>query len=177
MSIFKRFIKDQRGSGTIAIKSLVLITFFIMMMYVIIDFYYLSNIYRYVKGQQDLANRAVYAQIDMTRLADRELYIDDTLGRAKFEEYLEKNLELDASNNPGRDIRIVGAVEVKEFIIYNTEDLPATTPNGKTVTFVSVYSEIEVEVRPFLYGKFGTIKLNPHLLTDLPDKLVKTFHP
>lgn len=177
MKKFKKIYKDERGSATIAIKSLVMITFFVLLMYVLIDFYYLSNIYRYVKGQQDLSNRAVYAQIDLTRLADRELYIDDNLGRAKFEEYLEKNLELDASNNPGRDIRIVGSVEVKEFIIYNTDDLPATTPNGKTVTFVSVYSEIEVEIRPFLYGKFGTIKLNPHLLTDLPDKLVKTFHP
>lgn len=177
MSNFKVFIRDERGSSTIAVKSIVLITFVVLIMYVVIDFYYLSNVYRYVKDQQDLANRAVYAEIDRTLLADRQLFVDDNRGRAKFEEYLHKNLELDASDRPGRDIRIVGAVQVKQFIIYNTEDLPAVTPNGKTVNFVSVYSEIEVEVKPFLYGKFGSIKLNPHLLTDLPDQLVKTFHP
>lgn len=174
----KKIIEDERGgSGAVAIKGLVMISFFVLIMYVLIDFYYLSNIYKYVKAQQDLANRAVYASLDGDRLADRQFYIDENLGRIKFQEYLTRNLELDTSDIPGRDMRLLGNVIVKDFKIYNSSDLPAVTPNGKPVDFVSVYSEIEVEVRPFLWGKFGTIKLTPHLLTDLPDKLLKTFHP
>lgn len=78
---------------------------------------------------------------------------------------------------PQRDIRIVGSVTVKNFEIYNKAELPAVTPNGKTVNMVSVYSEIEVEVLPFLNGMLGTVKINPHLTTDLPDYLVNSFHP
>lgn len=178
LKVIKTIYKDERGSGggTIAIKSIVLTVFFALIMYVIINFYFMANVYAIIKDQQDLANRAVYAELDETYLADRKLYIDETRGRQKFEEYLDKNLELDSHNIPARNMRLVGSVVVKKFEIYNTDELPAVTPNGKTVNTVSVYSEIEVEIQPFLVGRFGTIKFNPRITTDVPDILLRTTH-
>lgn len=165
----KNIFKDERGSGgsTVAIKSLVLVVFITLIMYVLIEFSYMANVYAFVKNQQDLSNRAVYAELDETYLADRKVYIDETRGRLKFQEYLNKNLEP----------RIVGSIVVKEFEIYNSTELPAITPNGKIINTVSVYSEIEIEIEPFLEGRFGTIKFNPTLTTDVPDFLLKKFHP
>lgn len=175
----ERLLKDEKGSGgsSISIMSMVLLLFFVLIMYVLIDFYYMANVYAFVKNQQDLSNRAVYAELDQTHLADRELYIDELVGRQKFEEYLVKNLELNSSNIPARNMRLVGNVVVKEFEIYNTAELPAITPNGKVINTVSVYSEIEIEIQPFLFGRFGNLKFSPRLTTDVPDVLLKTFHP
>ncbi len=179
MKTIIKLYKDQRGGGsaTVAVKCIVLTTFFMLMMFVLIDFYYLANIYRYVKNQQDLSNRAVFAELDRMKMADREIYIDENSGLTKFKQYITKNLELDSSNIPGRDIRLVGSVTIKEFQIYNTNEPPAVTPNGENVSLTAVYSQIEVEIRPFLVGLFGNITFSPRLTTDIPDKLMRTFHP
>lgn len=177
---FKKIICDERGSGgggSIALKASVMGLFLTLLMFVLIDFYYMANVYSFVKNQQELANRAVYAELDQNQLADHNLYIDENLGRAKFEEYITKNLELDSNDIPARNMRLVGSVVVKEFEIYNTGEIPTTTPAGKVVDEVSVYSEIEIEVKPFLFGRFGTIKFNPKLTTDVPDILLRTFRP
>lgn len=177
-NVFKEIHNDERGGGaTVAIKGLVLIVFISGMLLVLIDFYYLANVYRYVKDQQELANRAVYAAIDMNQLAERNIFIDEVDGREVFEDYLTKNLDLDAVGVPNRHLKIVGSINVKNFEIYNTTELPNVTPNGVDVDKVSVYSEIEVEVEPLLVGKFGTITIRPHMTTYIPEFLIKTFHP
>lgn len=173
----KKIIKDERGSGAIAIQSIVTIIFITLLSFVLMNFYYMSTVKAFVKNQQDLANRAVYAAIDETQLAYRIIYIDETKGREIFDYYLRKNLDLDSLNIPGRDLGLVGSVVVKNFEIYNEAELPAITPSGRTVNFISVYSEIEIEMKPLLFGLFGSVKFNPELTTDIPDHMLKTFHP
>lgn len=92
--MIKKFIKDERGGGSaaMAVKVVVLSVFITLLMFVLIDIFALFTIYAYVKDQQDLANRAVYAAIDPIKLADRELYIDENLGKQQFITYIKKIL-------------------------------------------------------------------------------------
>lgn len=178
LEIIIKVHQDECGGGsTIAVKGIVLIVFFAMLTFVVLDFYYVANVYRYVKDQQELSNRAVYAEIDLNALAEREIYIDEIDGFDKFEEYLFKNLALDSEYVPEQDIRIVGSVVISNFEIYNATELPAVMPTGKTMNEVCVYSEITVEIRPLFFGRFGTVTLTPEMTTYIPEYLLRNYHP
>ncbi len=173
----EQFIKDENGGATVSLKMIVYTIFITMLMLVIIDFYAMTSVYSYIKNQQGLANRAVYAALDETYLARRELYIDESLGRSVFESYLNKNLDPAKTKTNISGLRLVDGVKVVHFEIYNTNELPAISPSGKAVTELSVYSEIEINIRPILIGKFTTVKFNPRMMTDIPDHLLRTYHP
>lgn len=171
MKNIKKFIKDEKA-GAISIAGLYLAIAAAMLIFVFIDLYYLSNVYRYIKNQQDLANRAVYATLDLNQLAERKLYIDETAGKLKFEEYIRKNLQVKSNFYE----IIEGDIIIKEFEIYNESELPAVTPEGKSINNITVHSKIEVNVKPIMFEPL-TVRLSPYLTTDIPENLVKTFHP
>lgn len=174
----KNILKDQRGSGSgITLKSLAVILIMLMLVAVIIDSLYVAVAYFYIKTQMDMSNRAVYAEVDILKLADRQFYIDENKGEKRFYSYLKKNLNLDNSLepiNPG--FNIVGPIKIIDFEIYNEEDLPSVTPVGTYVDMISVHSRIEVKIRPIFYGFFDDVTIRPYIDTDLPDKLLKTFY-
>lgn len=134
--------------------------------------------YNYIKTQMDMSNRSVYKLIDLTRLADREIYINETNGSLVFADQLRENLKLDAGYTPTEDcpIRITGQVEIESFEIYNQDELPAITPVGTPLDFVAVHSRIRVTYRP-VFLTFLPVTFHPYMDTDVPDALLRTFHP
>ncbi|WP_168119835.1 hypothetical protein [Paenibacillus sp. HB172176] len=70
-------------------------------------------------------NRAVHAaaqQLDKTSLSEGELRIDPTAAAAAAFEYLQRNLQLDASNNPQNTSFLEEQVEVLVFDIINSDE-------------------------------------------------------
>lgn len=177
MKDIKRLIYDQRAAAT-AIQALVTLLIFTLLFALIIDVGYVTYVYFDIKTQMDLANRAVYKNINADRLAEREFYIDESQGWQTFLEKLRTNMKLDDEMNPRADneYRIVGTVNVISFEIYNQDELPAVTPAGTHVDEVSVHSRVEVRIRP-LFIWFSEITVRPHIDTDIPDKLLLTYHP
>lgn len=176
--MLKKLKMNEKAGGAVALKGLTVILIMITVIALLLDCIYIGICYFYIKTQMDMANRAVYAEIDRTRLADRELYIDKSTGETKFYEYLKKNLKLNDSLEPiGLNMRIEGPIQVLDIIIYNESDLPAVTPVGTNIDMVSVHSRIEAQIRPIFIGIFTTVTIRPYIDTDLPDKLVKNFHP
>lgn len=174
--MLKKLRMDEKAGGAVALKILTVNLIIITVIALLLDSIYVGICYFYIKTQMDMANRAVYAEIDRIRLADRELYIDKTDGEAKFYEYLKKNLKLNENLEPiGLNMRIEGPIKVLDIIIYNESDLPAITPVGTNIDMVSVHSRIEVHVRPIFIGIFTNVTIRPYIDTDLPDKLVKNF--
>lgn len=174
----KQFLKDQRAGATVAIKGLFMSLVILMIIAVLIDSIYIGICYFYIKTQMDMSNRAVYAEIDSNKLADRELYIDEAAGQDKFYEYLKKNLTLDNNLAPTvHKFNIVGPVKIIGFEIYNLSELPATTPIGTRVDMVAVHSQLEIKIKPIFFGWLKDVTIKPYMDTDLPDKLVKTLHP
>lgn len=169
--MIKRLWNDERGAATISINALVVILLLTMFSVLVIDTFYLGVCYLYVKTEADMANRAVYADVDPVKLADREFYIDATVGEQKFYEYLKKNLKLDNDlKMTGTNLRIVGPIKVLDFKIYNSSDLPAVSPLGNSIEKVTVFSRLEIQVQPIFYGLFGNITIRPYIETNLPDK-------
>lgn len=176
--MLRQFIKDQRGGPAVSLKGLFTILIILMIAALLIDSIYVGLGYVYIKTQMDMANRAVYRDVDQIRLADRELYIDESNGEDTFYEFLINNLNLNSSLTPvSANSGIVGPIKIIGFEIYNIPELPAITPVGTPVNLVSVHSQIEATIRPIFFGWFTDIKIQPYMDTDLPDKLVKTFHP
>lgn len=174
MSKLVKLMKDQRAGGTEAIKGLTIITIMLLVGVLVIECFNMATCYIYIKTQMDMANRAVYAVLDKTKLADKEVYIDKNTGEAQFYKYLKANLKL--NNNlevTGNNLNIIGPITVTDFIIYNKSDIPATTPTGKQIDSVSVFSRISVNIKPIFFGEFGTVNIKPYILTDVPDKAIK----
>lgn len=173
-----KLLRDNRASySSTAVIGIKIITIFVIIGVLLVDLFLFVLTRTVIKTQLDYANRAVYSELDMNRLARRELYIDPVQGEAKFYEVLRSNLDLNASlEQINYRYRLVD-VRVVDFVIYNEEDLPAVTPGGQSIDFVSVYSRLEVDIQPLLFGFQPIITIRPYLITDLPDHLVKTFRP
>jgi len=173
-----KFLRDNRASySSTAVIGIKIITLFVIFSILLVDLFLFVLTRNVIKTQMDYANRAVYAELDMNRLARRELYIDPVQGQAKFYEYLRDNLDLNASLEQVNYRYRLLDVRVVDFRIYNESDLPATTPAGQTIDFVAVFSRLEVDIQPILFGFEPVITIRPYLITDLPDHLVKTFRP
>ncbi len=167
-----RKTKEEKGTVTISLKMIIFFIFMITIMFVCIDLITIMNMYDYINNHQKLANYEVYDAVD-----EDELYIDETLGRDAFESYLNRNLDPDKVEINISMFRIIDDVKVVNFEIYNTNELPAISPSGKTVTKLSVYSEIEINIKTILIGKFTTVKFNMRMMTDVPDRLLRIYHP
>lgn len=173
-----KIFRDKKASySSTAVIGLKVITIFVLISILLVDLLLFVMTRSVIKTQMDYANRAVYAELDMDRLARRELYIDEVQGEAKFYEYLRSNLDLNASLEQINVRYRLLDVRVVEFEIYNTADLPAVTPQGQAINHVAVYSRLEVDIQPLLFGITPVITISPYLVTDLPDHLVKTFRP
>jgi len=169
-------IRKQNGYSTLQGLVALLIIFFGFAFVVEIASAIYS--YNYIKTQMDMSNRAVYKLIDFDRLARREIYINETNGASVFADQLRENLKLDAGFTPTGEcpIRIIGQVEIESFEIYNQEELPAITPVGTSIDFVAVHSRLSVTYRP-VFLTFLPITFHPYMDTDVPDSLLKTYHP
>lgn len=55
------------------------------------------------------------------------------------------------------------------FRVFNPKDLPNTDGLGNQVTEVSVYSQIQVPVRPVFSGLFATVPVPVAITTDVPE--------
>lgn len=171
MSLFKKFIKDEKAGGAEAVKDLVIFLIITLFLMIIIDCFYVWLCYTYVKTQMDMSNRAVYSQVDQTKLADKQFYIDPVAGQNVFYQKLKSNLKLDNNLVPTTSgLNFASSIQVLDFKIYNQADIPNVTSVGTNITMVSVYSRIQVKVKPIFFGLFGYVTITPYIVTDLPDK-------
>lgn len=176
MRELKTFLRNQKGYT--------ILQGLVVLMIVFIGFIFVVEVgsavysYNYIKTQMDMSNRAVYKLIDLNRLADREIYINEINGTTVFTEKLKENLRLNPDYTPKEDcpIRIIGQVEIESFKIYNQDDLPAITPVGTHLNYVAIHSRIKVRYSPIFFS-FIPVTFNPYMDTDAPDVLLKTFHP
>lgn len=138
-------------------------------MALVVDVCYVTYSYMYIKTQMDMSNRAVYKDLDLDKLAERKIYINETAGESTFYNNLKKNLNLDSSYTPTGDcqIRIVGEVKVKSFEIYNEDELPVTSATGTYLDKIAVSSQLEVKIRP-IFVWFKDVTIRPYIDTYIP---------
>ena len=168
-------IKNKK-KGEVSILTIGLLSTMIIIMIGVISWYYYYLSVRIEGVHDDLtySNLATYKNIDMDAIASNinNIRIDDSTGTMDiFEQYLEKNMNLDSNLNGLKGSLADGQVTVDELTFYNvynndikilsynndtknfvaseitdSQDNPVKTSNGKIVTKTSVYSTIEFNV-------------------------------
>jgi len=158
MALWHRFLKsmkDNRGSGTFVFGVLFFVPFAIFSIFLIES----KLLYIQKSTIDDAVVSAGLAALKSPNLVDiayGEYKLDPSLARDVFNEYLKKNLKLDNNFNPLPGSVAIAPVKVKEFVVYNPEDLPTECPNGTAVRNTTIHVVVSARVkRPALRGLYG----------------------
>ena len=138
-------LRDKSGSAVLLLGLLWIFCLFIFSMF-ILDFMVLKTNMEKSKDAVTAACLAAVGEINREALGYNIIEIDEIAAEATFIEYLNINLEGIVLEPP----------IVEEFVVYNTEDLPATCPAGKIMDEPSIHTLVQLSVsRPALVGLFG----------------------
>lgn len=162
-----RFWDDRKGTAS-AVIGMIFVMIAMMLIALVFDTAFIFAKRDAIKQALDYSNMAVYRNLNEEKLAEGILEIDKTTAQDTFQEFLIKNLRLDSSLNPLPDSLAAGPVEVEDFRVFNSEDLPNTDGLGNLVTEVSVYSQIRIPLKPVFSGIFTTFSVPVAITTDIP---------
>lgn len=196
MNIKKIIFTNKKGDASIAVLSLLMAV--IITMFGVTAWYYKFLSVKLEGVQDDLtySNLAVYKNLDMTAIAgdDKNISINDTSGAVStFENYLEKNMNLDSNMNGLNGSIAAGKVTLDELTIYNVygnsvniltydkntgtftssevNDItktPVKTTNGKVITNTCVHSTIEFKINmPFGIQKTSKVFTDTDITRDM----------
>lgn len=119
----------------------------------------INTIGKRVEQALTAAGWAGFSEIDVDELARRaavpneeirDVYLNKNAARSKVQEYIKKNLKLDSSNYPNNESWLTvkdHPVTIKDIIIYNPSQLPATAPDGKEIKNTSVYICVDIPLK------------------------------
>ncbi len=153
-------MRNQRGGVTIL--SLFIIMVLLVLLAYVTDIARLQAIKIHSRHSLNLALRAASAQIDLEAYNDAEnprLVIADAAAATAFYQILQKNMSLNANNEPYAGSAADGRVEVCYFRVIQAEDIPYTYSYGsysETVDRVSCTGIIKVPVRLSPFARFST---------------------
>lgn len=110
------------------------------------------------------AGWSAFTDVDLDTLAkrksmdneeDRFIYLDKAKAEETITDLLVENLRLDSSYYPTDDSFIIlkdFPVTIDAIEIYNPSDLPAVTPNSKTVNETSIYISLQYPINMKFVG-------------------------
>lgn len=166
------FFKKRKKGGI----DVMLLSFLVLFGVIFILMFYLYRIaivqgVLSIKDGCDFSNLATYKEIDKVELGESNkiVFNENDMERILkiFKEYLSKNLNLDDNLNPSPSNKVITEpVRVKKMIIYSLENGitkiytyndggifekqektgVVLTPNGKSVTATSVYTEVQFSI-------------------------------
>lgn len=162
-----QFWENRKGTAS-AVIGMIFVMIAMMLIALVFDTAFIFAKRDAIKQALDYSNMAVYRNLNEEKLAEGILEIDKTTAQDTFQEFLIENLRLDSSLNPLPDSLAAGPVEVEDFRVFNSEDLPNTDGLGNLVTEVSVYSQIRIPLKPVFSGIFTTFSVPVAITTDIP---------
>lgn len=104
----------------------------------------------------------------LTSIENRDEYLDKNQAKDIVEEYIKKNLKLDASMYPTIDSYITvkdQPVIVDEITVYNPNDLPAASSTGYSMTRTTIHIRVRIPIETRFTG-FRYVEKSVHVDTN-----------